>query len=117
MAQPGTKGGGEYKYYPRMHKRTKMNLREVSEIISRRCTLHSADILATLTAFAEVIPELLLHNNSVELGDLGTFSLHVKGAGAIKMEDVNKTHIKEVKMAFLPSTFVKKKLSLAKFTK
>ena len=47
MAQPGTKGGGEYKYYPRMHKRTKKNLRDVSNIISSRCTLHSADILAT----------------------------------------------------------------------
>lgn len=117
MAQPGVKGGGDYKLYPRMHKRKKVNLREVSNIISSRCTLHSVDILAALTAFADVIPELLLDNNSIELGDLGVFSLHLRGEGVSLDQTLTKTAIKEVRIAFRPSRIIKQKLHTARFTR
>ena len=116
-SEPGIKGGGNYKYYPRIYARTKLNLREISKIISSRSTLHPADILGTLTALVEVIPELLLQNNSIELGDLGTFSLHIKGESADSSEKLNKKSIKDVKIAFRPGKYVKQKLGGASFTK
>lgn len=117
MAQPGVTGGGSYQYYPRVHQRSKIKLKELSQIISRRCALHSADILATLTALVEEIPELLLDNYSVELGELGIFSLHIKGLPSSTPEQVTKTNITEVKMAFRPSPLIKDKLLLAQFSK
>ncbi|MFH1000898.1 MAG: hypothetical protein V1783_08660 [Bacteroidota bacterium] len=117
MAQPGIKGGGDYKQFPRLHKRKKVNLREVANLISSRCTLHSVDILAALTAFSEVIPELLLDNTSVELGDLGVFSLHLKGEGVDLDQTLTKSAIKEVKIAFRPSRRIKQELRTARFTR
>lgn len=117
MARPGIKGGGAYKYYPRIYDRRKINLREISKIISSRCSLHSADIFGTLTALVEVIPELLLLNNTVELGDLGLFSLHIKGYPSDSLEKLNEHSIKEIKMAFRPGKQVKQRLENAHFTK
>ncbi len=116
-SEPGVKGGGNYKFYPRIYARSKLNLREISKIISSRSTLHPADILATLTALVEVIPELLLLNNTIELGDLGIFSLHIKGLAADSPYKLNSKSIKEVKIAFRPGKYVKQKLGGASFTK
>lgn len=116
MCQPGVTGGGTYKYYPRIYNRKRVKLREISEMISLKCTLHPADIMATLVALVDEIPTLLLDNKSVELGDLGIFSLNLKTIASSAANEVNASKIKDVKLAFRPSNHIKRKLREAKFS-
>ncbi|MFA5330450.1 MAG: hypothetical protein WC384_21840 [Prolixibacteraceae bacterium] len=115
-AQPGVKGGGTYKYYPRVTNRNKIDLEELSAIISEKCTLHGADIHATLIALVAEIPRLLINNYIIELGSLGLFSLHISGEPADTPEEVTSAKIKSVKVAFRAGENIKHKLRLASFT-
>lgn len=115
-AHPGVKGGGEYRYYPRVCDRRKMDLEELAKRISGFSTLHPADIMAVLTAFVSELPDLLLDNYSIQLGDFGTFSLHASGLPSETPEQVNAKKITGVKVAFLPGKRIKQKLKGAKFS-
>ena len=115
-AHPGVKGGGEYRYYPRVCDRRKMDLEELAKRISGFSTLHPADIMAVLSAFVSELPDLLLDNHSIQLGDFGTFSLHASGLPSDTPEQVNAKKITGVKVAFLPGKRIKQKLKGAKFS-
>jgi predicted histone-like DNA-binding protein len=115
-AQPGVTGGGTYKYYPRVTKRTKMGLKELAKSISDKCTLHESDIHATLIALVKEIPNLLLDNYLIELGDLGIFSLHINGKPADTPEEVTTGKIRNVKVAFRAGKDIKRELRMASFT-
>ena len=65
-------------YYPRLTGRQKYDLDALASYISDRSTLSKADIVATLAALEEAIPELLKNGYTVSLGSLGLFSLHAK---------------------------------------
>ncbi|TAJ14302.1 hypothetical protein DMA11_05455 [Marinilabiliaceae bacterium JC017] len=112
---PGIKGGGQYKYYPRVCNRTKMDLSQLSQRISKMCTAHPADVFLILTALTHEIPDLLLENYSVDLGDLGIFSLHISGEASDTAQEVTAYNIKDVKVAFRPGKRIKQKLLEAKF--
>lgn len=107
----------QYQYYPRICDREKINLLELSKLISRQCSFTAADVHGVLEAFVENIPSLLLENNSIELGDLGIFSLHAKAKGSQDEQQVTKNNITELKIAFRPSKRVKQSLIGAKFKK
>jgi hypothetical protein len=66
-------------------------------------------------ALADKIPEYLLDNKSVELGDLGIISLHLSSRCEAKEEDVNKRSIKEVKVQYRANKRIKDRLKRAKF--
>lgn len=104
-------------YYPRICNRQKLNLRDLSELISRQCSFTAADVFGVLEALVENVPSLLLENNSIELGDLGIFSLHAKVKGSTEEKQVTKNSISELKIAFRPSKRVKRSLVGAKFQK
>lgn len=106
-----------YKYYPRICDRRKVKLNELSEQISKECSFTPADVIGVLEAFISVVPRLMLNNCSVELGELGIFSLHAKVSGSESSEQVSQRNIGEVKMAFRPSRRVKQSLTQAKFQK
>lgn len=114
-ARPGVKGGGEYSYYPRVCNRKKMDLDELAKRISGFCTLHEADVYATLIALSSELPELLLNNHSIQMGDFGIFSLHASGAPSATPNQVNATKITGVKVAFRPGVAFKRKLNKAEF--
>ena len=115
-ATPGVKGGGEYRYYPRIYNRQKMNLEELSHRISKMSSLHESDIMGVLIALTSELPDLLLDNYSIELGEFGTFSLHAAVLPSDSPEKVNAKKIKEVKVAFRPGKRIKSKLKRAKFS-
>ena len=115
-ATPGVKGGGEYKYYPRIYNRKKMDLEELSRSISRMSSLHEVDVLGVLTILVSELPGLLLDNHTIRLGEFGTFSLHANGIPSDTPEEVNAGKITGVKVAFLPGKRIKRKLKDAKFS-
>ena len=117
QSKAGLAGGGEYLYYPRIHKRQKINLRQLAEQISIKCSFTTADVVGVLEAVVEEIPILALSNYSIQLGELGTFSLHAKGDASHTANEVNASKIKQLKLAFRPGVHLKKALSKARFVK
>jgi len=117
ITTPIKKEGEDHKYYPRVCNRKKINLRDMSERIAAISTFSEIDVLGVLTAFVSEIPRFLLDNSSVELGELGTFSLHISSKGVENPEQINARKIKNVKMAFRPGTRIKKELKKAEFRK
>lgn len=99
-AQPGIKGGGDYNYYLRSANRKKLNIHDVARILEKRSSISRADIIAVLTGISDLVPELLTENNSVELGELGIFSLDIQSKPSIKPEDANWRKIKKLKINF-----------------
>lgn len=117
ITTPVKRDGTGDQYYPRASNRQKKNLRDVAERISEISTFSTIDVIGVLEAFVTEIPSFLLDNCSVELGDLGTFSLHISGEGSDEPSQVNAHKIKEVKMAFRPGTRIKGELTKAEFRK
>ena len=100
QATPGKKGGGTYKYYARACNRTKRDLKYLASILSKRSSLSPGDIVSVLTELTILVPELLMENNTVQLGDLGTISLHLKSEGHQNEKDVTWRSIQETKVQF-----------------
>ncbi|TRX62361.1 HU family DNA-binding protein [Carboxylicivirga sp. M1479] len=104
-------------YYAHACDRGKIGLDKLAERMSRRCTLSKGDIYATLKELTDIIPECLLENQSVQLGDLGTFSLSLSSQSEAKAEDVNWRSIKKVNVQFRAGKDVKEQLKEATFKK
>lgn len=117
QASPGVKGGGDYKYYVRACEREKVQLDEIARILSQRSSLSRSDIVATLIGFVDLIPELLLDNRSVELDELGIFSLHMKSIPSDTPRVDSFRLIKSVQIGFRPSVKLKKAVRNPQFEK
>lgn len=116
-AQPGVKGGGSYQYYARINNRKKIELDELAGDIANSCTLRKSDVYAVLIELTERIPDYLLDNCSVQLGQLGIFSLHAQSRASETEEEVNETKITNLNIAFRPGSKIKERLKPAKFSR
>ena len=114
---PGEKGTGNYNYCVRACERNKVDLNEVARIITERSSFSRGDVVGVLTGLVDLIPELLLENKSIELGELGIFSLYLK-SDTTKVPRVDSYRlIKSVKMQFRPGVKIKRALLFPDFTK
>lgn len=105
------------RYIARPCNRTIIDTDRMSRIIAERSTLSRADIAATLYAFEELIPELLLQNYSLHLKPLGIFSLSFKSKTEDEAGKINAGSISEIKLQFRPDTKLKKEINKAKLQK
>ena len=115
--EAGVAGGGQPRYVARLTRRQHVGLDEISEIIVTRSRLSRADIMAVVTSLAEVTAELLLDNHTVQLGELGTYSLHIKAVPVDAPEKVTATTIKSTSLAYRASPAMKKRLRSPAFTR
>ncbi|PXX97762.1 hypothetical protein DF185_17490 [Marinifilum breve] len=116
-ASPGVKGGGKYKYYPRITNRKTVKMKELCEHIALMSTFSEGDVMGVLHTFITEIPDLLKDNCSIDLEGLGIFSLHASGEGCDTEEEVTARKITNTKIAFRPSKRLKAEVSGAKFIK
>ncbi|MCT4604209.1 MAG: HU family DNA-binding protein [Marinifilum sp.] len=116
-ASPGVKGGGEYKYYPRITNRKTVKMKELCEHIEKMSTFSEADVMGVLHAFIKEIPDLLKDNCSIDLEGLGIFSLHASGEGCNTEQEVTARKITNTKIAFRPSKRLKAEVAGTKFIK
>ena len=107
---PLSKDGKKEKYYPRAVNRKKEDLRGIAERISEISSFNRSDVVGVLEAFTQLIPQLLKDNTSVELGELGTFSLHISAEGVDSEELVTRYRIKKSNIAFRPSKRLKESM-------
>lgn len=105
------------RYVARPCKREIIDTEKMSRLIADRSTLSTADIIATLYAFEELIPELLSNNYSVHLKPLGIFSLSFKS----KVEDdpakINARSVTDIRMQFKPDVALRDGVKYAKVKK
>lgn len=114
---PLSKDGKKEKYYPRVANRRKEGLRDIAERISDISTFSRSDVVGVLEAFTQLIPQLLKDNRSVELGDLGTFSLHISAEGVDSEELVTRHRIKKSTIAFRPGKRLKQDIAKVDYRK
>jgi predicted histone-like DNA-binding protein len=102
-------------FYARSCERDIVDINKLADHIASYTVLSSIDVRSVLMALPDKIPEYLLDNKSVELGDLGIISLHLSSRCEAKEEDVNKRSIKEVKVQYRANKRIKDRLKRAKF--
>ena len=112
---PGAGADSKPYYIARSANKQRINLDKISASIASKSTLNKADVYGVIVSLCEEIPELLLNNYSVELHDLGTFSLHISSKAEESPDAVSKSSIKSVKVAFRPGKEIKKLLKMATF--
>ena len=89
-------------YYPRLTGSKLANIYDICHDLSRQSTLSPADITGVIVGLTDIIPQYLAEGKSVELGDLGIFSL----AAEVKTEDapekISLRNFKRLKIRFRP---------------
>jgi predicted histone-like DNA-binding protein len=101
---------GKVRYIARPCKRKKINIEEISEIISTRSSFSKPDVIGILYSFADLIPELLMDNYTVHLKPLGVYSLSFKCKPEEQPDDISYRSVTEVRMQFRPDPEVKRML-------
>jgi predicted histone-like DNA-binding protein len=117
QAEPGIKGGGKYLYYLRAAGRELVSIDKLSDILAQRTSLSSINVKSVLWGLTNVIPDLLLDNYSVEIGELGIFSVSMKSEPSDKLEDATWRKIHDLKVNFRVGKKIQKKVKNASFEK
>ncbi len=94
-----------------------VTMRALADEISEVCTLTPADVIAVIEALLQRLPALLKNGQIIRLGDFGTIKLSFSAKGKIKQEEVHAGDIKNVRVLFLPSVELKRKLQDIGFAK
>ena len=101
------------RYMARPHGRKMISTDQICEMIADRSSLSRADITATLYAFEELIPQLLLDNYSVSLKPLGIFSLSFKSKVEDDPDKVDHRSVTDVRVQYRPDAKLKAKVKRA----
>lgn len=115
--EPGVTGGGNIKYYPVADNHNRIDLSQLAIEISRRSTMGRADVVGVLTALVDIIPQKLATNHIVELGELGSMRLSLKGTGEESVAAVSKENITGNKIVYSPAKDIKQRLLTLDYTK
>lgn len=117
QCEPGIKGGGKGKYYARACNRNKLTLKQVCNIITKRTTFSSSDVVGVLYCFVDLFPELLKDGYSLDLEPLGIFSISLKSQGEQQKDDISSKSITGVQINFRPSVELKREMNDIEFVK
>ena len=109
--------GKKTMFYPRLTGRRNYDLKDVAEMISKRSSLSKTDVIATLSALEEIIPEFLISGYTVKLGELGTFSLHANAQTSPEESQVTWRSFRSLITRFRAGKALKIRLSHVHFKK
>lgn len=93
------------KYYARSIKSGEVGIKDIERIIEQNCSLKRSDVRAVLIELVDTIKVKLQEGYTVDLDELGRFSLGVKSEGVYRAADFNvKKHITGVSVNYRPYT-------------
>lgn len=93
------------KYYARSIKSGEVGIKDIEKIIEQNCSLKRSDVRAVLIELVDTIKVKLQEGYTVDLDELGRFSLGVKSEGVYRAADFNvKKHITGVSVNYRPYT-------------
>ncbi len=97
-----SKQGDAAKFYAQVVSSGDVTQRQLAKQVSAISTISTADTMAVIEAFLQVIPQALADGKIVRLGDFGSFSLQVSSEGSVDAPAVSKNQIKKVSVKFRP---------------
>ena len=92
----------EKKAYARAQINGKMSLKELSNEVASKCTVHRADVSAVLISTVESLLSALKAGKQVDFGELGQFRLQITSKGAMSAKQFTSDNIKGVSIQFVP---------------
>lgn len=105
------------KYYGTAVSTGKVDLEEMAEQISKRCTVKTADVMGVIKAFEDQFRSALLNGEIVDLNGIGRFRVTLTGKGAATEEDFDPSLIKGVYVRFHPAKKLREVLGKLKYGK
>lgn len=90
------------KYYAQAQSSGDVDVDEMSGRIEKACTVNSADVLAVLKALEDEMMTSLQKGEIVRMGNIGTFQIGLRSAGAEKAEEFKALMIKKARVNFRP---------------
>lgn len=105
------------KYYGTAVSTGKVDLEEMAEQISKRCTVKVADVMGVIKAFEDQFRNALLNGEIVDLDGIGRFRVTLTGKGALTEEDYDPSMIEGVYVRFHPAKKLREVLAKVKFGK
>ena len=90
------------KFYVQLVSAGDMSLRQLAKQVSAISTVSSADTMAVLEAFLQVVPQALADGKIVRLGDFGSLSLSASSTGAADAKALTQNQVKKVSVKFRP---------------
>jgi predicted histone-like DNA-binding protein len=105
------------KFFARAIRKERLNIKQISKIISGKTSLDHVDTQAVVLALVDVVINELQEGRSVQLGDLGTFSLSVSSEGAETADKFTPSAIKKVRINYRPGSELTGVLKNLKFEK
>lgn len=114
-AQAGVKGGGTFKYHAAATGRKVAKTTDLARMISERCTARPGDVKLVLTELADLVPQLLREGTSVQLDDLGIFSVTLEVELKDTPEEVNESTIKSLRVQFRADNYLKHQIGISAF--
>ncbi|MEQ8532586.1 MAG: HU family DNA-binding protein [Imperialibacter sp.] len=115
--QPGVAGGGQIKYYAGIKREREVSLREMVKEIASRSTVTTADAMAVIENFLELVPKYLRNGRTVNLGQLGAFRVNISSKGYETPDEVGGYSIRRNKISFLPSAEMRENMGKVSYTK
>ena len=95
------------KAYAKAQINGEMTLKELSTEVSKRSTVHRADVSGVLIATVECMFEALKSGKQVDFGELGKFRLQLSSDGAESAEKFTSNHITGASIQFIPGDDLK----------
>lgn len=92
----------EKKAYAKAQTNGELTLKELSQEVASKCTVHRADVSAVLIAAVESMLSALKAGKQVDFGELGKFRLQITSRGALTAADFTAAHITGVNIQFIP---------------
>ena len=90
------------KAYAKAQINGELSLKELSQEVSNKCTVHRADVSAVLIATVETMLAALKAGKQVDFGELGKFRLQITSKGALTADDFDSTYITGVNIQYVP---------------
>lgn len=115
QAEPGVKGGGQYSYYLRATGRQLITIDELARKLAKETLLNEVSVKSVLWGLSSIVPDLLLNNCSVEIGDLGIFSVSLKSEPVATREEATWRKIHDLKVNFRVGKKIQGKVINARF--
>lgn len=110
-------GDKEAKYYAVPIRSGKVNIVELAKILAKRCSLTEGDVRSAIIGLVELIEERLHDGYSVQLDDLGIFTISATSEGFESPEDCTPRKVKAKKICFRADKNLKYNLKYVKFEK
>lgn len=103
------------KYYAVPIRSGKVNISELAKLLSKRSSLSVGDIRSTLMGLVELIEEHLHKGYSVQLDELGIFTISATSDGFDSSEDCTPRRVKAKKICFRADAHLKHNLKYVEF--